>query len=218
MEWCSRFWIQLVVLSLSVGMLLCFLFYILDEEIQEAKSNLSKKEKHQNSDLEILILLRYLVGFSACLLLLAVLAKVYTRYFLTNHLTSQDTILGQFMRMELRRLPRRISSFHMDLMMRDFTSADYELLQRLDDDIESNKKRKAAEHEISRLPHFTLTPKDVSCSSVENKTCAICLEPFQVNEVVKMVPCLHRYHLKCIDTWLREHAVCPICKFPVTDM
>lgn len=238
---CSRFWIQLVLFSLSLGILLCFFFYILDEEIQETKeqqqqlqqqeqfisqnqtTNLSSSPtSHRNMDLDILIFLRYLVGFSACLLVLAVLVKVYTRYFLTNSLpssSSQDnSIFHQFMRMELRRLPRRISSFHMDLMMRDLTSADYELLQRLDDDIESNKKRKATEHEILRLPHFTLTSKDISCNSVENKTCAICLEPFQVNEMVKMVPCLHRYHLKCIDTWLREHAICPICKFPVTDV
>jgi hypothetical protein len=220
MEWqcCSRFWIQLIVLSLSLGMLLWFIFHILDEEIQETKSSSKKSDQQKDSDIEILIFLRYLVGFSVCLLILAVLAKVYTRYFIRNQASSQETFMGQFMRRELRRLPRRISSFHMDLMMRDFTSADYELLQRLDDDIESNKKRKAAEHEISRLPHFTLTPKDVSCLSNENKTCAICLEPFEVKEVVKIVPCLHRYHLKCIDTWLREHAICPICKFPVTDL
>jgi hypothetical protein len=211
-ECCSRFWIQLIVLSVSVGILLCFLFYILDEEIQEYKADGNK-----STDVEILIFLRYLVGFSAFLVLLTVLVKVYARYFMRNT-ASSETILGNMMRAELRRLPGRVSSLHMNLMMRDFTSADYELLQRLDDDLEIKQKRRAAEHEISRLPHFSITARDIACNSVENKACAICLEQFEVNNVVKILPCLHRYHIKCVDTWLRENAICPICKFPVSDV
>jgi hypothetical protein len=214
-ECCSRFWIQLIILSVSIGILLCFLFFILDEEIQEYKADGKK-----SIDIEILIFLRYLVGFSAFLVLLTVLVKIYARYFLRNTIVgSENTILGNMMRTELRRLPLgRISNFHMSLMMRDFTSADYELLQHLDDNLENKQKRKAAEFEIARLPHFKITARDVTCNTGENKGCTICLEPFEVNQIVKILPCLHRYHIKCVDTWLRENAICPICKYPVSDV
>ncbi|XP_067932684.1 uncharacterized protein [Watersipora subatra] len=42
-------------------------------------------------------------------------------------------------------------------------------------------------------------------------SCAICLERYSIGEDMRMLPCSHEYHRKCIDKWLAEHSTCPCC-------
>lgn len=42
--------------------------------------------------------------------------------------------------------------------------------------------------------------------------CTVCLESFQEEEIVRLLPCLHQFHSQCIDEWLHRQATCPICK------
>eukprot|EP00747_Dinoflagellata_sp_TGD_P119353 gnl/TRDRNA2_/TRDRNA2_173000_c0_seq8.p1 gnl/TRDRNA2_/TRDRNA2_173000_c0~~gnl/TRDRNA2_/TRDRNA2_173000_c0_seq8.p1 ORF type:complete len:285 (+),score=26.84 gnl/TRDRNA2_/TRDRNA2_173000_c0_seq8:89-856(+) len=42
--------------------------------------------------------------------------------------------------------------------------------------------------------------------------CAICLEEFQESQLIRVLPCSHRYHAACADGWLRNSALCPLCK------
>ncbi|XP_018675939.2 RING-H2 finger protein ATL52 isoform X2 [Musa acuminata AAA Group] len=46
--------------------------------------------------------------------------------------------------------------------------------------------------------------------------CAVCLSEFREDELVRLLPkCGHAFHLGCIDTWLRSHVNCPLCRAPV---
>lgn len=54
------------------------------------------------------------------------------------------------------------------------------------------------------------------CADEENK-CMICMEQFTEGEMLRTLPCLHRYHRPCIDEWLHRSTSCPICKRDVTD-
>lgn len=48
--------------------------------------------------------------------------------------------------------------------------------------------------------------------------CPICLERFVDEEKLKVLPCKHIFHEKCIDEWLDTgHFVCPDCKVPLVD-
>ncbi|MQL74090.1 hypothetical protein Taro_006439 [Colocasia esculenta] len=51
---------------------------------------------------------------------------------------------------------------------------------------------------------------------VEDTDCAVCLGEFGDGEPLRLLPkCSHAFHVPCIDTWLRSHVNCPLCRAPV---
>lgn len=52
---------------------------------------------------------------------------------------------------------------------------------------------------------------EVPSSAVEAAaTCSVCSEPLAFGVVE--LPCRHRFHAKCIYTWARRSATCPVCR------
>ncbi|KAF3672160.1 RING-H2 finger protein ATL54-like [Capsicum chacoense] len=48
---------------------------------------------------------------------------------------------------------------------------------------------------------------------IEGAECSICLSEFKEDETLRILPkCNHAFHMPCIDTWLRSHTNCPICR------
>ncbi|KAI4371508.1 hypothetical protein MLD38_019736 [Melastoma candidum] len=44
-------------------------------------------------------------------------------------------------------------------------------------------------------------------------TCSVCLSEFEEDESVRLLPkCAHAFHIPCIDTWLKSHSTCPLCR------
>ncbi|KAF8066279.1 wdr48 [Scenedesmus sp. PABB004] len=41
--------------------------------------------------------------------------------------------------------------------------------------------------------------------------CVICYAKFEHGEQLKLLPCLHMYHVACIDAWLQRDRSCPVC-------
>ncbi|CAJ1936114.1 unnamed protein product [Sphenostylis stenocarpa] len=51
---------------------------------------------------------------------------------------------------------------------------------------------------------------------IEGTECSVCLSEFQEDESLRLLPkCNHAFHLPCIDTWLRSHTNCPMCRAPI---
>ncbi|KAF9679020.1 hypothetical protein SADUNF_Sadunf07G0096600 [Salix dunnii] len=51
---------------------------------------------------------------------------------------------------------------------------------------------------------------------VEDTECSVCLNEFQDDETLRLLPkCTHAFHIPCIDTWLRSHTNCPLCRAPI---
>lgn len=42
--------------------------------------------------------------------------------------------------------------------------------------------------------------------------CAVCLERFVQNDRLRVLPCFHKFHQTCIDSWFARSCECPICK------
>uniref|UniRef100_H2XLT1 RING finger protein 11 n=2 Tax=Ciona intestinalis TaxID=7719 RepID=H2XLT1_CIOIN len=47
------------------------------------------------------------------------------------------------------------------------------------------------------------------------RECCICMVDFEQNEPIRYLPCMHYYHLSCIDDWLMRSFTCPTCMEPV---
>eukprot|EP00826_Nyctotherus_ovalis_P021628 TRINITY_DN17018_c0_g2_i7.p3 TRINITY_DN17018_c0_g2~~TRINITY_DN17018_c0_g2_i7.p3 ORF type:complete len:120 (+),score=49.56 TRINITY_DN17018_c0_g2_i7:205-564(+) len=47
--------------------------------------------------------------------------------------------------------------------------------------------------------------------------CSICLDKFKAGDLVKTLECLHTFHQKCLDPWLHENLVCPLCRNPLVE-
>lgn len=51
---------------------------------------------------------------------------------------------------------------------------------------------------------------------VEGTDCSVCLSEFEDGENLRLLPkCNHAFHLPCIDTWLKSHSSCPLCRFDI---
>ncbi|PWA50630.1 hypothetical protein CTI12_AA470930 [Artemisia annua] len=47
--------------------------------------------------------------------------------------------------------------------------------------------------------------------------CVICMEDWGVGDVVKEMPCQHKFHGGCVEKWLKIHATCPVCRCKMMD-
>ncbi|XVE52133.1 hypothetical protein DITRI_Ditri02bG0097700 [Diplodiscus trichospermus] len=51
--------------------------------------------------------------------------------------------------------------------------------------------------------------------SGEDAVCCICLAKYADNDELRELPCIHVFHVKCVDKWLKMNASCPLCKSDV---
>lgn len=61
--------------------------------------------------------------------------------------------------------------------------------------------------------------RDANYSPATGEDCAICLERMTFSKsigkpVARLTTCHHRFHRKCINSWLKDHNKCPICRKP----
>lgn len=92
-----------------------------------------------------------------------------------------------------------------------------ELLQQmwLQAQNEDPQMRPAASGAITTLPTHVVTDEEVAAMPEEHRACTICLEDFKAGDEQRTLPCFHRFHRSCADTWLAQSGTCPICKHRV---
>ena len=115
-----------------------------------------------------------------------------------------------------------------ELMSREITPEDYELLLGMDSAVEPPPSQLLSRGEVEAFPMRTvvLPPimiathgSDAACEAAEGPECGVCLEPFVDGERVRQLPrCCVRaagesgFHPRCIERWMCESkSSCPLC-------
>ncbi|KAM4583820.1 RING finger protein 150a [Odontesthes bonariensis] len=72
----------------------------------------------------------------------------------------------------------------------------------------------AAKKAISKLQVRTIKKGDKE-TEPDFDNCAVCIECYKPNDVVRILPCRHVFHKHCVDPWLQDHRTCPMCKMNI---
>ena len=87
-------------------------------------------------------------------------------------------------------------------------------------DVKTERWSLKAPKVIAQLPSFaydaskTSHVDDIDCS--EGK-CLICQCEYENDELVRRLPCGHRFHTECVDKWILGKPICPYCRQSVVD-
>jgi len=50
----------------------------------------------------------------------------------------------------------------------------------------------------------------------EKPSCPICMQPYNKDDELRILPCSHEFHIQCIDQWLPVKKMCPLCRHDIT--
>jgi len=62
---------------------------------------------------------------------------------------------------------------------------------------------------------FSHTYRGQGVSEKDGTCCVICLSDFIPGNNVRRLACLHLFHTSCVDVWLINNRVCPVCRVDV---
>ena len=70
---------------------------------------------------------------------------------------------------------------------------------------------------VKELDVYQYKNKDKFDSSLIEDECSICLSKYKITDMLKILPCKHGFHKKCIKKWLSrdEHNSCPLCNLDI---
>jgi len=67
----------------------------------------------------------------------------------------------------------------------------------------------ASKEAIETLPQILVDEKMLA----ESPKCTVCCEEFEKGKNVTKLPCNHIFDHACIESWLKMHNTCPVCRF-----
>lgn len=125
-----------------------------------------------------------------------------------------------FQRQSNGQQPISMESLQLVMRERDMTGEDYDSLLQFDEEAGPAMEAVlnsvgATQAEIDRCPIRTIESRDDLLTRTHDgkiQQCSVCLEDFQQGQRVRTLPCFHAFHCVCIDPWLAQRALCPVCK------
>ncbi|CAG9769258.1 unnamed protein product [Ceutorhynchus assimilis] len=102
-----------------------------------------------------------------------------------------------------------------DLSSSDTTETEnYEALLNLAEQLGEAKPRGLAKLEIEQLVSYKYNSET---HEGDQTSCVVCMCDFEARQMLRVLPCSHEFHAKCIDKWLRSNRTCPICRGNASD-
>ncbi|NXP78629.1 RNF6 ligase, partial [Ramphastos sulfuratus] len=83
----------------------------------------------------------------------------------------------------------------------------------LNEDDDDDRLRGLTKEQIDNLS--TRNYGDIHAENEISKTCSVCINEYVAGNKLRQLPCMHEFHIHCIDRWLSENSTCPICRQPV---
>lgn len=88
-----------------------------------------------------------------------------------------------------------------DLSSSDSTETEnYEALLNLAEQLGEAKPRGLGKLEIEQLVSYKY---NADTHEGDQTSCVVCMCDFEARQVLRVLPCSHEFHAKCIDKWLR---------------
>lgn len=91
------------------------------------------------------------------------------------------------------------------------TQALLSLAERLGD----AKPRGLTKADIEQLPSYRFHPDS---HQSEQTLCVVCFSDFEARQLLRVLPCNHEFHTKCVDKWLKANRTCPICRADASEV
>ncbi|XP_019878651.2 E3 ubiquitin-protein ligase RNF38 isoform X2 [Aethina tumida] len=102
-----------------------------------------------------------------------------------------------------------------DLSSSDSTETEnYEALLNLAEQLGEAKPRGLGKNEIDLLVSYKF---NADTHQGDQTSCVVCMCDFEARQMLRVLPCSHEFHAKCIDKWLRSNRTCPICRGNASD-
>uniref|UniRef100_H0VDW4 RING-type E3 ubiquitin transferase n=1 Tax=Cavia porcellus TaxID=10141 RepID=H0VDW4_CAVPO len=73
-------------------------------------------------------------------------------------------------------------------------------------------------HGLTKEQIDNLSTRNYGHSGIDSeigKVCSVCISDYVTGNKLRQLPCMHEFHIHCIDRWLSENCTCPICRQPV---
>jgi len=99
--------------------------------------------------------------------------------------------------------PFELFAFHFLLMNPHLMHVIHNVVSNMNQQVHEERKEM-----MDSLPRVIWS----SATGAKETSCAICLSDFEQTEELKRLPCNHHFHGVCIDPWLLQQPVCPLCK------
>ncbi|NXM60471.1 RNF44 protein, partial [Illadopsis cleaveri] len=65
------------------------------------------------------------------------------------------------------------------------------------------------------LPSYRFNPES---HQSEQTLCVVCFSDFEARQLLRVLPCNHEFHAKCVDKWLKANRTCPICRADASEV
>ncbi|XP_072368295.1 RING finger protein 44 isoform X3 [Scyliorhinus torazame] len=102
-----------------------------------------------------------------------------------------------------------------ELEVEDVEVENYEALLNLAERLGEAKPRGLTKADIEQLPSYRFNPEN---HQSEQTLCVVCFSDFESRQLLRVLPCNHEFHAKCVDKWLKTNRTCPICRADASEV
>lgn len=85
-------------------------------------------------------------------------------------------------------------------------------------DVKTERWKMRSASVIMTLPRMTFKNfSELKKTNGAEQHCSVCMDVYEDNQDIILLPCNHYFHADCSEGWLKENNSCPLCKTKITN-